>query len=983
MTDRIRDDLQAALGAAMTLGRELGGGGMSRVFLARDTTLGRDVVVKVLSPELAQELSTERFGREIALAAALQHANLVPVLSAGVTGDGLPYYLMPFIEGASLRDLLKDGRPLPISDVLLVLNDACRALTYAHARGVVHRDIKPDNVMLSGGAALVTDFGIAKAMSSSRSAATAQPTDSLTRMGTSLGTPAYMAPEQGAGDPDTDHRADLYALGAMAYELLTGQPPFGSRPPHAQLVAHLSEAPVPVTERRPDVPEPLARVVMWCLEKDPAQRPQQAADLQELLADAALVTRTGLTTELRAATTSGVNPATSRNAPSTKRSPLLAVGALIGAVIIGAGAWYAMRSSSERTGPDKSLVAVMPFTVRDSALDVWREGLVDILSRSLDGAGPLRTVSPSTSIAKSTGRGDITTAVALGQTVGAGLVIFGELSPMGKDSVRARVAIVDVASNKVQHNVDVTGEASRIDAMADSVSIQLLRALGGDGLAGGARTASLGTSSLPALKSYLVGQQYYRRGLVDSTLMAYESAVAADSTFALAWRGVASVYIRTGRESMPEAQSALDKAIRLRKGNSPRDSLLFQGDSLRLAVVRRSPAPNDPVANIPAVGALFATLTEATRRYPSDAELWMELGDAGYHFGYLADRPDSLSLDAFTRAIALDSMMFVPYVHGQTLALRAGRYADAARYARGIARLMPGNARPYYELLAAVVDSAPRLSKAARAQLDTTTAGFAAGVMRELSAIPALAPLALTIATQQLERATKSPDLPDGVALARAAALVQAQAGKVPTTPALTLAERALLATTGLIPAEPVIAEAAPLVQRQPSVVSGLLSVYTTVRDTTAIQAVARAFDSVDVTTRAQGRPAAAHRGDVARAYLTLARGDSAGALKAFESVPMATCGGAPCAPSITARLLMRAGRHDEAARVLDRGWWSTLNSPTAARLMLLRAEAAERVNDKPTARIWYERVVMQWGGGDAVVQPVVNTAKDGLARVK
>jgi serine/threonine protein kinase len=249
MPDTFRDPLQAALGATVQLGRELGGGGMSRVFLARDTSLGREVVVKVLAPELAQEFSVERFGREIALAAALQHAHIVPVLSAGVTAEGLPFYVMPFVEGASLRDRVTGGRGLPVADVLLVLGDVTRALVYAHGRGVVHRDIKPDNVMLSGGAALVTDFGIAKAMGTAR--ATSAHDGQLTRMGTSIGSPAYMAPEQGAGDPAADHRADLYALGAMAYELLTGQPPFGDRAAHAQLVAHLSEAPVPVTARRP------------------------------------------------------------------------------------------------------------------------------------------------------------------------------------------------------------------------------------------------------------------------------------------------------------------------------------------------------------------------------------------------------------------------------------------------------------------------------------------------------------------------------------------------------------------------------------------------------------------------------------------------------------------------------------------------------------------------------------------------------------
>jgi serine/threonine-protein kinase len=989
MTDSIRDDLQSALGATMSLGRELGGGGMSRVFLARDTTLGRDVVVKLLSPELAQELSTERFGREIGLAAALQHANLVPVLSAGVTPGGLPYYLMPFIEGASLRDLVKDGQPLPISDVLLVLGDVCRALTYAHGRGVVHRDIKPDNVMLSGGAALVTDFGIAKAMTSSRSTSpsTTGGTDSLTRMGTSLGTPAYMAPEQGAGDPDTDHRADLYALGAMAYELLTGQPPFGQRAPHAALIAHLSEAPVPVEQRRPDVPAPLGRLVMWCLEKDPANRPQQASDLQELLTDAALVTRTGNTAELRASMVGNRSSAAPLAPPiPVRRRSVAGIAALV-AVIAGVGALgyrLATRTSSATPGPDKSLIAVMPFTVRDASLDVWREGMVDILARSLDGAGPLRTVSPSTSIAKSSGRGDVTTAVALGQTVGAGLVVFGELSPLGKDSVRARVAVVDVAANKVEHNIDVTGESSRIDAMADSVSLQVLRALGGDGLAGGARSASLGTASLTALKSYLVGQQYYRRGLVDSMQMAFESAVAADSQFALAWRGVASVYIRTGREAMPEAQAALDRAIRLRRGGGPRDSLLLHGDSLRLAVVRRDPMANDALADIPALTALFATLTEATRRYPSDAELWMELGDANFHFGSLAGQPDSLALAAFTRTIALDSMQFVPYSHGLTLAIRADRYRDAAAYARRMGVLYRADVAPYYRLLASVLDSAPTLANAAKPALDSLPLRLTVNVINALLDAPTLTPLVRRVIEGQLARVRANPKLPDAAEAVRVLATQQALLGNPPLAePSLTLAERVPIAVAGLMPAEPVLAEARSLLATQPMQASTALTLFVGARDTAAIRAIARTFDSVDVSLRASGRAAAAHRGELARAYLTLAQGDSAGALQQLLSLPMVACGGTPCAPLATTTLLLRANRAADAARVIDRVWPSLRSTPAAARFMLLRAQAAEALNDRATARAWAEHAVMLWGDGNPAAQALVKPARDALTRLK
>jgi tetratricopeptide (TPR) repeat protein len=251
---------------------------MSRVFVAQELRLGRDVVVKVLAPDLALGISAERFEREIRTVAALQQANIVPVLTAGET-DGLPYYTMPFVEGESLRAHLGRG-PMAIAEVVGIVKDVARALGYAHQRGIVHRDIKPDNVLLSGGTAVVTDFGIAKAISAARTSAGGA---TLTQVGTSIGTPAYMAPEQAAGDANVDHRADIYALGAMTYELLAGHPVFSDRTAQRMLAAHLSETPRPIGELRPDVPATLAELVMRCLAKDPDARPQSASDVVRVL----------------------------------------------------------------------------------------------------------------------------------------------------------------------------------------------------------------------------------------------------------------------------------------------------------------------------------------------------------------------------------------------------------------------------------------------------------------------------------------------------------------------------------------------------------------------------------------------------------------------------------------------------------------------------------------------------------------------------
>lgn len=274
----LREQLQKSLGDTYKVERELGGGGMSRVFLATETRFARLVVIKMLSPELAAGLSAERFEREITVAAQLQHPHVVPVLSAG-DSEGLPYYTMPFVQGESLRTRLARG-PLSIADALYVLRDVAMGLEYAHGRGLVHRDIKPDNILLTGGSAVVTDFGIAKAVSAAR---TGGHHATLTQIGTSIGTPAYMSPEQAAGDPDVDHRADIYSFGCTAYELLTGQIPFANRSPQRMLAGHMTEVPRAVRELRRDCPAGLADVVMRCLAKDPSARPQTTAALRAAL----------------------------------------------------------------------------------------------------------------------------------------------------------------------------------------------------------------------------------------------------------------------------------------------------------------------------------------------------------------------------------------------------------------------------------------------------------------------------------------------------------------------------------------------------------------------------------------------------------------------------------------------------------------------------------------------------------------------------
>ncbi len=329
MTSPLQQQLQESLGPDFLLQRELGAGGMSRVFLAEERALGRRVVVKVLSPDLAASISAERFDREIRLAAQLQDPRIVPLLRAGTLGD-LPFYTMPYVEGESLRARL-DQSPIPLDDAIGMLLDLALALEYAHTRNVVHRDIKPENVLLSGRTAVVTDFGIAKAITAATHAGTAS---MLTGQGTIVGTPAYMAPEQVAGG-DVDARADLYAWGVIAYEMLSGEHPFASHTTaQAVLAAHIAEQPVSLATRRHDLSQTLTSLVDRCLAKDPSARPQNAAAVVAALKDS-------------------VRPIDQRGVRVTRKQVVTAAIAIVLAVGVGATAY--LRYDHRRWARDEAV----------------------------------------------------------------------------------------------------------------------------------------------------------------------------------------------------------------------------------------------------------------------------------------------------------------------------------------------------------------------------------------------------------------------------------------------------------------------------------------------------------------------------------------------------------------------------------------------------------------------------------------------------
>jgi serine/threonine-protein kinase len=436
VTDALRDQLQTTLGAAYTLERELGGGGMSRVFVAEETRFRRRVVLKVLAPELAQGLSAVRFEREIGLAATLQEPHIVPVLSAGDVG-GLPWYSMPFVAGESLRERLRRG-PVPAGEAVSILRDVARALAYAHAQGVVHRDVKPANVLLSSGTAVVTDFGIAKALQQARTAVPdvpALPADGLTQVGMPLGTPAYMAPEQAAGDPATDHRADLYAWGVVAYELLAGRHPFaGKTSPQAMMVAHFAETPAPLPTA---IPHPLATLVARCLAKDPVHRPADAAEM------------------LRAVDAVAPTPA----APPD-------VGRAGPAPTIGA--------STPRVAEDRSLV-VLPFAnlSPDPENAYFSDGLTEELIADLGRLRALRVISRTSAMAY---RGTERAVRDVATELGVRYVLEGSVRRAGAQ-LRITARLVDAVADAQVWADKYGGTLDDVFDLQERVSRDIVRAL--------------------------------------------------------------------------------------------------------------------------------------------------------------------------------------------------------------------------------------------------------------------------------------------------------------------------------------------------------------------------------------------------------------------------------------------------------------------------------------------------------------------------
>jgi eukaryotic-like serine/threonine-protein kinase len=561
-------ELRATLDGAYVVERELDGGAMARVFVADETRLRRKVVIKVLPPDLAAAVSGERFEREILLSAALQHPHIVPILTAGKIG-GLPYFTMPFVEGESLATRLRSAGPLPIADAVRLLREVASALEYAHARGIVHRDIKPGNVLVSGGYAVVTDFGLAKALDAATSARS-----HISSHGIAVGTPAYMAPEQAIADPHMDHRADVYAWGVLAYECLTGAPPFADRTVQQTIAAHISETPEDVTHLRPDTPAPLEEIVMRALQKRPADRQQSAGAIVEALDDLGPLGGSG-----------GLDRSSGGATPRQRTVGRAAMLATAGAAVV-ALAWLPVRAWLTRPPSQRPPVsmAVLPFVNTGSEDQAYfADGITDEVRGKLASLPGLEVIAGGSSDQY---RHTTKPLEQIGRELGVRYLLTGRVEwervPNGtaNGTSRVRVApelvqVLDVRTPTTTWSQPFNADLSDVFQVQGQIAEQVAAALN-VALARGERTVleTRPTKSLPAYDAFLHGEAIRATsGSNPATLRraldAYVLAASLDSTFALAWAemSITSSALYVNETPQPadrdRARSAAERALTL------------------------------------------------------------------------------------------------------------------------------------------------------------------------------------------------------------------------------------------------------------------------------------------------------------------------------------------------------------------------------------------------------------------------------------